>query len=198
MMSFWERADENVGGCSFYISNLNHERSKTTFFKRLFFMTSRSYGKILPSGFNYNPYDPAMRLTYTDWLSGGVTVWRFNIFREYSFDEWFSGYGANEDVDFSYRVGKKYKLAVNPDARVQHLMDTQKKGNEYRIGKKEVLNRLYFVKKHRELSAARSLWTSIGELLSYAKAGNWHKARGALNGILLYVWYGNSVFGRAL
>ncbi len=153
----------------------------------------------MSSGFNYDPYDPGMKLTYTDWLSGGVTVWRSNIFQEYSFDEWFSGYGAYEDVDFSYRVGKKYRLAVNPCAKVQHLyMDTQKKANNYRIGKKEALNRLYFVKKHRELSVFRSLWASVGESLSYWKSGNRDKARGVFKGICLYMWYGNKVFSRAI
>lgn len=199
MMLFWEKADSDVGGCSFFITNQAQSGgSGKTFFKRLFFMESkrRKYGEVLSSGFNYDPYDPEMKLTYTDWLSGGVTVWRSNIFHEYSFDEWFSGYGAYEDVDFSYRVRKKYKLAVNPDARVQHLMDTEKKGSSFRIGKKEVLNRLYFVKKHPELSVIRSIWTSIGELFSYVKSGNRDKARGLLSGIVLYMRYGNKVFER--
>lgn len=199
MMSFWEKAGPDVGGCSFIITNqVQKAGTGKTFFKRLFFMESkrRRYGEVLSSGFNYDPYDPEMKLTYTDWLSGGVTVWRSNIFHEYSFDEWFSGYGAYEDVDFSYRVGKEYKLVVNPNARVQHLMDTKKIGNNIRIGKKEVLNRLYFVKKHPELSVIRSLWASMGELFSYVKSGNLDKAKGLLSGIGLYMRYGKKAFGR--
>jgi len=196
MMSFWEAADPDVAGCSFYITNVERENPKTIFFKRLFLMWSKTHGKILSSGFNYNPYDPSMKLTYSDWLSGGVTVWRYEIFQEYSFDEWFSGYGAYEDVDFSYRVGKKYRLAVNPKARVRHLFDTEAKRNESRIGKKEVINRLYFVKKHPELSVVGSLWASTGECLSYLKSGNSAKAGGVWEGIRLYLRYRNKVFIR--
>ena len=31
---------------------------------------------------------------------------------EFKFDEWFTGNAFCDDVDYSYRVGKKYKLMV--------------------------------------------------------------------------------------
>ncbi len=47
---------------------------------------------------------------------------------------------------------KKYRLAVVAGARFHHYPSNIGRPNWYLFGKKEVLNRLYFVSKHPELS----------------------------------------------
>lgn len=204
MVGFWESADDETGGCSFFISNERQDENgfiKTL--KRFFALKSPKAGTILPSGFNVSPYSPAEITINTDWLSGGVTVWRRSVFDTNAFDEWFSGYGMYEDVDFSYRVGKQYKLVVNADAKVLHLMDTSKRGMNYKIGKKEVINRLYFVKKHQELSVKHSLLASLGGVLrNFARGlfffnpGYIIRAIGNMKGLIDYMIFNDEVFHR--
>jgi len=204
MMSFWETADESVGGCSFFIAN---EIRQVPFIRRairaFFCAGSKRYGKILRSGVNISPYNPAMKSVRTDWLSGGVTIWKREVFDNYLFDEWFSGYGMYEDVDFSYRVSKHHKLFVNADAKVRHLSDSSKSGRNYLIGKKEVINRLYFVKKNPELSVLLSLWAGIGELLNNLFKGFFLlkkeliiRSCGNIVGIFSYIILKDKVFER--
>jgi GT2 family glycosyltransferase len=90
--------------------------------------------------------------TYVRWLPSGATFYAREVLDQVRFDEWFENYSYLEDLDFSYRIGKKYKLAVVADARFYHYPSEVGRPSAYLFGKKEVLNRLYFVSKHPELS----------------------------------------------
>jgi hypothetical protein len=81
-------------------------------------------------------------------------VYRRQVIEKYSFDEWFRGYSYLEDLDFSYTLGKEYRLAVVANAQFHHYPSEIGRLNPYVFGKREVVNRLYFVKKHPELSPA--------------------------------------------
>lgn len=204
MIEFWERADVDIGGCSFYIANeADLLKPHLMLLKRLLSIKPKQYGKILLSGYNVSPYDPSAITINTDWLSGGVTVWRRVVLDTYAYDEWFSGYGLYEDVDFSYRVGKKYKLVVNSDAKVNHLMDVSKKGNNFQIGKKAVINRLYFVKKHQKLSITLSLCSSVKEIIKNIAIGIFSlnmgflvRSCGNVVAVMSYIMFHDDVFDR--
>lgn len=204
MTDYWESAGVDIGGCSFFIANeIHHDKTHLRILKRLFTIKPKQYGKMQPSGFNVSPYCPSEIMINADWLSGGVTVWRRIVFDTNAFDEWFSGYGMYEDVDFSYRVGKKYKLVVNSGAKVRHLMDISKKGMNFKIGKKEVINRLYFVRKHQELSVNLSLWSSVGRTIKNFLCGLFLfnmgfiiRALGNVTGVINYIIFKDEVFYR--
>ena len=56
-----------------------------------------------------------------EFLCGGQTAYRRQVCEEFGFDEdFFSGYSALEDVDFSYRVSRKYRNHYCPRARCFH------------------------------------------------------------------------------
>jgi hypothetical protein len=57
-------------------------------------------------------------------------------------------------LDFSYSISRKYELAVLAGARFCHYPSQIGRADPYLFGKKEVVNRLYFVRKHPELSPA--------------------------------------------
>ncbi|MFC1546348.1 glycosyltransferase family 2 protein [bacterium] len=171
MMSFWDTAEKYTGGCSFNIIDANITSSLyVLFFKSIFFMETFKAGKVLKSGFN-NPYCPAKKTHSTQWLAGGATVWIRQVIDEYSYDEWFEGYGFCEDVDFSYRAGKKYKLFVSAEANIRHLMDKNKKRNNIVLGKNQIINRFYVVRKHSELSSLLCLWANIGQCVHHLLKG---------------------------
>jgi glycosyltransferase involved in cell wall biosynthesis len=114
---------------------------------------ARRGGAVTPSGFQ-TMIGFVEATAWTDWLPSGASVWRREIFRGHRFDEWYSGYSYLEDLDFSYRVGRAYRLAVVAAARYSHLPAAGGRGSGYAFGLREVLNRLHFVRKHADLSPA--------------------------------------------
>jgi GT2 family glycosyltransferase len=176
---------ENIGGLSFNI--VNEPGYKGGLLRRLFFTNGTGPGKLSKAGtvgINCNVQTDV----YADWLCGGATVWRRDVFKSLSFDEWFKGYALFEDVDFSYRVGRHWKLLVVKDAKVLHLHEGQPTLRDMmRVGDVEIVDRFYFVKKHQpnfSLSAAgmSSIGTMIGNLARGLKHRNyWFVARAYTN-----------------
>lgn len=121
-------------------------------------------------------------------------VFRKNIFGEFSFDERFSGYARYEDVDFSYSVSKRYKMYVVADAKVRHLNRLEDVNFSFPLGRMEVLNRLYFVRKHKDLSVPLCYWALFGILLNNIAKGllkpdrrYFNRARGNVAGFVVSV-----------
>ena len=188
MMKFWEDAPAEVGGASF---NLVNEMYKTpTFFERLFLVNTDKPNKILQSGFQ-GKVSFVNKTVPADWLVGCAMVYRTKMFNEFIFDEWFSGYSRYEDVDFSYRVGKKYKMYVVADAKVLHLNRLEDPGFSFKLGKMEYTNRLYFVRKNPELSLPLCHWALFGIFVNNIIRGvldmdrrYLYRAKGAFAGFL--------------
>ena len=177
LLDFWENAAKDVGGARFNI--ITDTFPKATWFKSLFLLDSSKRGVVLRSGHSTS-VGPVAENKYVSWLSGGATTWRRGVVDEYAFDEWFEGTGYLEDLDYSYRVRKEYKLVVLADARVQHLSHPVRKEINYVLGKWQVVNGMYFVKKNPELSALLFYWAKLGELMFNTGAGFWKRDSGRL------------------
>lgn len=168
IMNFWEKATDQMGGTGFNIVNaMEPQKRWWSGFISLTTEGNKRKGDLLKSGRNVS-YCPAEVDLETEWLCSGATVWRKEILDEFKFDEWFSGYGVVDDVDFSYRVSKRYKLAVVADARLQHL-ETGKK--DYFFWAYVVaMNHIYFTSKHAafsQLSCAVSFLSDGIKMLVY-------------------------------
>ena len=168
MQTFWDTAAPDVGGARFNIINEDHPQGVSL--KSLFRTDSRVRGTVLRSGFQTS-IGYVTENQWVRWLSGGVTIWRREVIDEFGYDEWFVGTGFLEDVDYSYRVGRKYRLAVVADAKVQHLTYPIRKDRNYLLGKWQAVNRMYIVKKNPELSVALCYWALLGLLLVNATRG---------------------------
>jgi len=169
MDEFWKKAPDQVAGAMFNI--INEKRpSVLIFFKKIFCTGSFQRGIVLPSGYN-TLMCPAKESIDVQWLVGAGMVFRREIFNEFSFDPWFEGTGLCEDLDFSYRVGRKYRLVVVADAKIEHLTGTVKRRRNVWFGRSQILNRYYFVKKNKELSKILCLWASVGQFLENIALG---------------------------
>jgi hypothetical protein len=123
-------------------------------------------GLVMRSGFQ-TVIGTVSETRYVQWLPSGAVVYPRRVLEEYSFDEWFRGYSYLEDLDFSYTLSKKLRLAIVADARFHHYPSTIGRVNPNSFGKSEVRNRLYFVRKHPELSLALcSIALSLRTLIS--------------------------------
>jgi GT2 family glycosyltransferase len=154
LMRFWDQAPRDLGGTACNLVNypsLDAWRLKTLrLTSRLGLYDSRK-GVVLRSG--VHTMMPAIHENiYVQWLPTYAVVYSREVLAEFHFDEWFESYSYLEDLDFSYRIGMKYKLAVVADARFYHYPSEVGRPSPYLFGKKEVLNRLHFVSKHPELS----------------------------------------------
>ena len=167
MLEFWERASTEVGGACF---NEISRPPATSWMQRLFLMDNRVFGAVTPSGYN-TPIVNAKETRPSQWLRGGATVWRKDIFQEYSFNEWFLGSGLIEDLYFSYLVGRRYDLYVVAEAPVRHMEPPASWTGNYRIGKVQVINRVYFVRSNSDLSLAKCLWSLSGQTLANLASG---------------------------
>ena len=146
-----------LGGAAFNM--INHPPLDLAFLKRTPFaealgLYARRNGAVTASGFQ-TMIGRVEANAWTDWLPTGAAVWRREIFCGHRFDEWYSGYSYLEDVDFSYRVGRVYRLAVVASAGYRHLPAAGGRGNGYVFGVREVLNRVHFVRKYADFSLAR-------------------------------------------
>lgn len=164
MQEFFEKTTNTVAGASFNIIGSAPQRRRVFgWIKRFFQLYSWQVGEVLPSGFQTSLF-PVGEDTRVEWLLGGATIWRKGVFDQFKFDEWFTGYSFVEDLDFSYRVGRKYKLLVVAKARVQHLTSLANEIKNYHYGKYQIINRFYFVGKHIHLSKILFFWAAIGQV----------------------------------
>ena len=145
-------------------NGINYIRAKTFFLEKLFLISNDGVGVLLPSGFQSRIW-PVDNDYQVQWVMGGATFWRRSIFNSYQFDEWFHGYAHCEDIDFSYRVSQKYKFFILKDAKIVHKTASIEKKSEYSLGKMQVINRLYFVKKSSSLSVPLCYWACSGLFL---------------------------------
>jgi glycosyltransferase involved in cell wall biosynthesis len=157
MLAFWETAPERIGGASFNLANppsLFAAGLKHLPLAERLGLYSAKPGAVLPSGFQVMTGTVAENLSVR-WLSTLSSVWRREVFREFRFDEWFGGYSYLEDLDFSYRVGRKYGMMIVASARQFHHPSPRGRIGGYPFGRREVENRLYFVRKYPELSVPK-------------------------------------------
>ncbi len=193
MAAFWEQAAPGLGGAS--CNYVNAPRGFGQGLKQLapwsaLGLYERRPGGVARSGFQTRVAD-FRETTYVRWLPSGAAFYAREVLDQVCFDEWFETYSYLEDLDFSYRIGKKYKLAVVANSRFYHYPSKIGRPSAFLFGKKEVLNRLYFVSKHSELSRPRCcLALSIRSLMSLFfglkgfDVGYFQRAAGNLAGAL--------------
>lgn len=168
MLAFWESTGPDVGGTRFNVTN--EPRPRLRAIRSLFLLESNTTGKMTSSGFQ-SSIGAVKHSTPVQWLSGGATIWRRQVIDEFKYDEWYQGTGYLEDVDYSYRVSKKYKLIATAEARLQHYSHPLRKERNFLLGKWQAINRMYFIKKHDSFSIPLYYWSMLGEILLNVSIG---------------------------
>jgi len=194
MAAFWGQAAAGLAGaCCNYV---NAPQGFAQELKRLAIWHALGLYERLPGGVARSGFQTRMtclrETVYVRWLPSGATFYAREALEQFRFDEWFEGYSYLEDLDFSFRIGKQYRLAVVAEARFFHYPSESGRPGPYLFGKKEVLNRLYFVSKHAELSRtlcclAISIRTLMSVLLGLTRfdIGYFQRVAGNVAGALL-------------
>jgi glycosyltransferase involved in cell wall biosynthesis len=192
MMEFWRNAREDLLGASFNL--LNYEmpagqslkRSKLTNWLGLY---SSTPGGVAQSGWQ-SIFGRVSDTCHVDWLPSGAVLWRSNVLQTARFDEFYTGYSYLEDLDFSFGVSRKGKLAVVAEAGYCHFPSPHGRASLRNFGRVEVRNRVHFVRKHG-LSTLRCYVCVLGrfvmtllQCLNSPGCGNLGRALGNLEGLV--------------
>lgn len=144
MTAFLESAGADVGGAAFSIIN-QPEGGRGLGLKKLLGLQGK-VGSVTQTGHaTHIPY--VTETVETDWLYGGATVWKREVIDEFAYDEWYVGHGYLEDVDYSYRVSRKYRLFVLGDARLWHFSRPMTAESQIKFGRQLIYNRVYLARK---------------------------------------------------
>ena len=188
MLDFWTNAPENTGGAAISIrdqfAQLNGKLMS------IFLMAGKNPGQMLSSA--YAVHLPFVGETFeTQWLYGGATIWAREVIKTFNYDEWFAGYGFLEDVDYSYRVGQKYKLYVVGDSRCLHHSSGLNDDKQFIFGKQQIFNRIYFARKMGTFFMPAVYWAIFGNILMNSVALTKHRDKptmARLKGNLAGLW----------
>jgi len=150
MRNFWRDAGPDIGGAAFNCMNPTRgglRWLKNTRLARWLGLYSPEPGRVMPSGWQ-TMIGTVEETMFVDWLPSTASVWRRDVLECVAFDEFFDGYSYCEDVEFSYSVGRRYRLAVVADAGFFHYPAAAGRRRPLYFGQVEARNRLYFVRKH--------------------------------------------------
>lgn len=124
--------------------------------------------RVLPSTSTTAPYLLKQSIP-CQWL-GGAASYKRDVFKEFKFDENLKKYAHKEDIDFSYRVFKKYPHSLFTTPHTKYI---NKKSQEGRLPEREIIYmrriyRLYFFYKNIDQNIKNKLifiWNWIGFLI---------------------------------
>ena len=121
------------------------------------------------------------------WLNGCAS-YRRAVLENTRFDPALSGYALGEDLDFSYRIGKAWKLAVVPQAQLVHHASEKNRYDAARFGRTRVIHQRWFMEKNirHPLRKPAFWWSIVGRLLAVLTSDDkrkWAASRGLRQGI---------------
>jgi GT2 family glycosyltransferase len=155
-------------------------------FLRFFALDSgRREGEILKSGIGVL----IRRITAdkpVEWLSGCNMSFRRELFEEFHFDEGFGPNGWGDDMDFSYRVSRRYPLMAAHGARLLHRVDPAGRADAQSLGRMESYYPYRFFRKNmpkRLINWVAFGWSALGILLKNLLRRDPNRILGNLGGI---------------
>jgi GT2 family glycosyltransferase len=129
---FEEDTLQTIGGATGKMINFKDTTTKLSrTFRKLFYLGRLSDGSVLPSGFGLSIDHKNQQFGKVGWLSGCNMAYRREVFNDVWFDENLLRYAYMEDIDFSYRVSKLFKLVYIPDAGYCHYQAPQERLKDF-------------------------------------------------------------------
>jgi glycosyltransferase involved in cell wall biosynthesis len=153
---------------------------------RVFLLAGYGSGRLKRSGHAEYAFCPTAECE-VDFLSGCNMSFRREVFADVMFDERLSGYAIGEDLQFSYRVSRRWKLVLSPRARLDHRHAGGGRPRAGRLEEMRVINRFLFmhdVVARNGADWAAYAWAELGTLLQTLRHPGDGRLRGRLRGHL--------------
>ena len=165
--AFEDRSQGAVDGVMGRIVNSPHQDAITCLFNTLFLLSAQGKGKLKRSGL---PSMPSGRLGSQVFIfSGCCMAYSRAVFDRFAFDEKLTGYGYMEDIDFSSRVSREFKLVYHPEAELEHHPTTFRQHDTAALREMMVRHHVYLYRKNMPKTCAHLaafLWSIFG-ILAY-------------------------------
>jgi glycosyltransferase involved in cell wall biosynthesis len=149
--SYLNLCDEQVGGVGLNLESQSSKREKTKVLNKLkkFILNDYMAGRVLKSGRN-TKYSGLDSIKQVSWLNG-LSVWTHLVISKFNHVAMENRYAAAEDLIFSYKVGKSYKLFYNPELVVYEQSDVEGIRPNLDVYRTSWQHKLYFVLTNKEL-----------------------------------------------
>mgnify|MGYP001569953316 CR=1 FL=1 len=161
----------NVKGCAIYDPASGYKDGRLyLLLKKIFFIGRRegeradlvsTYGNLYPQGLK--------DIKNAQWFPGLNTAYIKTIFDEQVFDENLLGYSTIEDMDFSYRIWKKYpkSLFITPFAGIIHRASPVERNPTKKMAYVNQVEKFYFQYKdiNKRIFDLKFIWVLMGILL---------------------------------
>jgi glycosyltransferase involved in cell wall biosynthesis len=181
--------DRRVDGVGGLFTNIARQSMASRFLRRIFMLPRvDGHGQMQKSGFVAHPWGaPEPKMQWVEVFCGAAAAFRREIFSEFSFDEFYSGYGLGEDADFSYRVSLGHRLLYNPEAKIYHRESEVNRINMEKFYYMKTYNHYYFFRKNLRPQKVPWLmfwWSNLGVLIRSLITGLKAKTLGPIKGAL--------------
>ena len=144
-------------------------------------------GRLRP-GFWIEGISASVGVRKTDCFVGYFMSFRRAVFEHERFDEALAGYGHKEDIDFSYRVSRRYVLVQTPRAKCEHMKTQTARMPAFHLQRMNLANQFYLHRKNmpQDLHHRAALWWGLLGLfiLNIGRAVK-HRDHGLVTGMIV-------------
>jgi len=157
-----------VAGIGFKLpttNRLNNHHFWTKKVARLFLLDSPDRGRILRSGHPTDYLESKIPIN-TEWLNG-ISAWRRDTLLLYQSTYQNTRYASMEDVFFSYKVSRNFKLRYCPSLNVDFQQEYMTNLNTTKIFSLTSIWTYYFVRSHDEMSMKSFFISQVGRSLYF-------------------------------
>ena len=117
----------------------------------------------LRAGFYVEGVSEAAGVRKLEYFTGWFMSFRRSVVQQERFDEKLSGYAHKEDIDYTYRVSRRWVLLQTPMARCDHLRTETSRLSAHQVLRMELSNQFYLHRKNlpQTLANRAALWWAL-------------------------------------
>ncbi|MGH2786375.1 MAG: glycosyltransferase family 2 protein [Actinomycetota bacterium] len=189
----YERWGPELGGVGPTPTHPSSPRSISVLWRRLFGIGGwwpEASGR-MRSGFWVEGVLESAGVRRVDCFLGYFMSFRRKVFENERFDEALAGYADKEDIDFTYRVSRRFVLVQTPRARCDHLKTETSRLAESQLQRMKLSNHLYLYRKNmpQDLKHKVALWWGfLGLLILNIGQAVFRRDSGLISGIVVGAW----------
>ena len=176
----------SYGKHSKYSKSKNIRTNLHLLIARIFLLLTSGNGRFRSSGCPTFIHG-AKEIRNVEFLSGGLTAYRKEVFRDLKFDEDFlDAHFYTDDEDFSYRFSRKYQNVYTPYAKLVHNPSPIGRVSRYTRAKMTVEARYYLLKKNFPRTLKHTLvfwWSVVGLFIQAITTMDKESFKGLISGV---------------
>jgi glycosyltransferase involved in cell wall biosynthesis len=165
VLAEYERWGDQVGGVRASPERPARPARSTILYRKLFGIGGwwpENSGRVR-AGFYAEGISESVGTRKVEYFNGWFMSYRREVFEHERFDETLSGYAYKEDIDFSYRVSRRFTLIQTPKARCDHLKAPSQRLNTHNLQRMNLANQFYLHRKllPQTLRSKFALWWAL-------------------------------------